>query len=418
MPDIHYAPFARPLYVMPKPAGAHCNLACRYCYYTEKALLYPEQPHRVMSDELLERFVKAYIECQTTPEVLFTWHGGEALMRPIAFYRKALALQQRYAGGRRITNTLQTNGTLLDEEWCRFFRANDFLIGLSLDGPQAFHDAYRRNRAGRPSFVQVMRGVELLDKHGVEWNALAVVNDVNVGHPLTFYRFFKDIGCRYIQFTPIVERLYRHSDGRTLASPQQGAEAELTDFSVRPAAWGEFLCTLFDEWVRHDVGSYFIQLFDATLANWMGVPPGVCTLAETCGHAAVMEFNGDVYSCDHFVFPEYRIGNLHSHSLVEMMYGERQLAFGRAKRETLPNQCRRCDVRFACHGECPKNRFARTADGEPGLNYLCEGYRRFFRHVAPYMDFMCNELRQERAPANIMAWLRDNGGQPPGAPTP
>lgn len=413
MKELQYAPFARPLYIMPKPAGSHCNLACHYCYYTEKGKLYPAQKRQIMSDELLERFVKEYIECQTSPDVLFTWHGGETLMRPVEFYRKALALQRRYAGGRRIENAIQTNGTLLDDEWCRFFRDNQFLVGVSIDGPQEFHDEFRRTRSGKPSFVQVMRGIRLLDKYGVEWNAMAVVNDFNADYPLEFYRFFKGIGCRYIQFTPVVERLFRHPDGRLLASPAEGAEAELADFSVRPEQWGRFLCTLFDEWVQNDVGDYFIQLFDATLANWVGAMPGVCSMAETCGHAGVMEFNGDVYSCDHFVFPEYRLGNLHTQTLVEMMYGERQTAFGQAKKTALPAYCRACEFLFACHGECPKNRFARTPDGEPGLNYLCAGYRHFFRHVAPYMDFMREELRQQRPPANVMEWIRQQDAPAP-----
>ncbi len=402
-----YAPFARPLYVMPKPAGPRCNLACTYCYYTEKSKLYADNPRQVMSDEMLERYVREYIESQTSDSVLFTWHGGEALMRPIEFYRKALELQRRYAGGRHIENTLQTNGTLLTEEWCHFLRDNGFLVGLSIDGPQEFHDEYRRSRSGKPSWVEVMRGARLLTRLNVEWNAMAVVNDFNGDYPLDFYRFFRDeLGCRYLQFAPIVERAFRHPDGRLLAAPCDGAEAVLTDFSVSPEQWGTFLCALFDEWVQHDVGTMFVQLFDATLANRVGVMPGVCTLAETCGHAGVMEFNGDVYSCDHFVFPEYKLGNIRTQTLTEMMYSERQLAFGQAKKTALPRQCRECDVLNLCHGECPKNRFAHTADGEPGLNYLCEGYRKFFRHVQPYMDFMAAELAAERPPANVMPWAQ------------
>lgn len=402
-----FAPFARPLYVMAKPAGSLCNLACTYCYYTEKSKLYTDNPRHVMSDELLERYVREYMESQTGPDVLFTWHGGETLMRPLDFYKKAVRLQQRYARGRRVENALQTNGTLLTDEWCRFLHDEQWLVGISIDGPQEFHDEYRVNRQGRPSFVQVMRGIRLLNKHQVEWNAMAVVNDFNADYPLDFYRFFKDIDCHYIQFTPVVERIYRHPDGRILASPQEGAEATLADFSVTPQQWGNFLCAVFDEWVTRDVGSTFVQLFDATLANWMGVQPGLCSMDETCGHAGVMEFNGDVYSCDHFVFPEYKLGNLHQQSFVEMMYSPRQQAFGKAKRDSLPRQCRDCDFLFACHGECPKNRFAFTKDGEPGLNYLCEGYHRFFRHAAPYMDFMKEELKNERPPANVMQWIRE-----------
>ena len=360
------SPFARPLYVMLKPVGAHCNLACDYCYYLEKLNLYQDASRHVMSDELLEKFIKEYIESQTMPDVLFTWHGGETLMRPLAFYKKAIELQQKYARGRRIDNCIQTNGTMLNDEWCKFFHDNQWLVGVSIDGPKEFHDEYRRNRQGQPSFVKVMKGIDLLNKYQVEWNAMAVVNDFNADYPLDFYYFFKKIGCHYIQFTPIV-----------------------------------------DEWVRNDVGDYYIQLFDSTLANWIGEQPGVCSLAKTCGHAGVMEYNGDVYSCDHFVFPQYKLGNIYSKTLVEMMYSERQQEFGQSKYMSLPKQCKQCPYLFACNGECPKNRFCKTIDGESGLNYLCKGYFQFFSHVAPYMDFMKNELLNQRPPANIMQALKE-----------
>ena len=398
-----YAPFAKPLYVMLKPAGSTCNLACTYCYYLEKAGLYNRLPRQVMSDELLETFIKAYLQAQTMPQVLFTWHGGEPLMRPLAFYKRAMELQRIHAKGRTVDNCIQTNGTLLTDEWCRFFKENNWLVGVSIDGPQHFHDTYRRNKQGSPSFMKVMQGIRLLQKHGVEWNGMAVVNGHNVNHPIAFYRFFKEIGCRYLQFAPVVERLAPHPDGSSLCLPEEEGEAmQLAPFSVKPEQWGDFLCAVFDEWVKEDVGTYFVQLFDATLANWAGEPPGVCTLAPTCGQVGVMEFNGDVYACDHFVFPAYKLGNIRQQSLVEMMYGERQQAFGRRKQTSLPTQCRQCEWLFACNGECPKNRFARTADNEPGLNYLCKGYRKFFRHVAPYMDFMKEELLHRRPPANVM----------------
>lgn len=400
-------PFARPAYVMAKPAGALCNLACKYCYYTEKSKLYPNNPRHVMSDELLERFTKEYIEMQTGPNVLFTWHGGETMMRPLSFYQRALELQRKYAGGRSVDNAFQTNGTLITPEWAKFFKDNGFLVGVSIDGPQEFHDEYRRTRTGRPSFRQVMRGIDLLNRYGVEWNAMAVVNDFNADYPLDFYHFFKEIGCHYIQFTPVVERVWRHSDGRMLASPIEGTVEELTDFSVNPEQWGSFLCALFDEWVKSDVGEYFIQTFDATLAGWMGVPPSVCSLGETCGHAGVIEFNGDVYACDHYVFPEFKLGNIYEKSLAGMMYSPEQLKFGAGKRDLLTRQCRECDFLFACHGECPRNRFALSADGEPGHNFLCTGYHRFFAHVAPYMDFMKYQLQHEQAPARVMQWIRD-----------
>ncbi len=401
-----FAPFARPLYIMTKPVGAICNLACDYCYYLEKSKLYQENPKHIMSDELLEKFIKEYIESQTMPQVLFTWHGGETLMRPLSFYQKAMELQRKYARGRTIDNCIQTNGTLLNDEWCRFFHDNNWLVGVSIDGPQEFHDEYRKNKQGKPSFMKVMQGINLLNKHRVEWNALAVVNDFNADYPLDFYHFFKEIGCRYIQFTPIVERIFRHDDGRHLAAVEEGDNEKLADFSVTPEQWGNFLCTIFDEWVKNDVGEYFIQLFDATLANWVGEQPGVCSLAKTCGHAGVMEFNGDVYSCDHFVFPQYKLGNIYSKTLVEMMYSDKQQQFGRNKFDSLPSQCKECQYLFACNGECPKNRFCKTATGEPGLNYLCKGYYQYFDHVAPYMDFMKKELLAERAPANIMEAIR------------
>lgn len=397
-------PFARPLYVMLKPAGSLCNLRCKYCYYLEKNALYTEQKNHVISDEMLDKFIHEYIEAQTSPDVLFCWHGGETLMRPISFYRRAIELQRKYARGRRIDNTIQTNATMLTDEWCEFFRENNFLVGVSIDGPQEFHDEYRRTATGKPTFHKVMQGIRLLNKHNVEWNALAVVNDFNADYPLEFYNFFKEIGCHYIQFTPIVERRIERNDGLSLA-PGMEEGGELVDFSVTPEQWGKFLCTIFDEWVRHDVGTYFIQIFDATLANWAGVQPGLCSLAKECGHAGVMEFNGDVYSCDHFVYPEHLLGNINEKTITEMMYGEKQREFAKLKHELLPQQCRECPVEFACHDECPKNRFTRDKYGNPGLNYLCKGYRQFFEHVKPYMDFMKGELDAKRPPSNVMNFV-------------
>uniref|UniRef100_UPI0027E2592D anaerobic sulfatase-maturation protein n=1 Tax=uncultured Prevotella sp. TaxID=159272 RepID=UPI0027E2592D len=397
-------PFARPLYVMLKPAGSLCNLRCKYCYYLEKNALYTEQKNHVISDEMLDKFIREYIEAQTSPDVLFCWHGGETLMRPISFYRRAIELQRKYARGRRIDNTIQTNATMLTDEWCEFFRENNFLVGVSIDGPQEFHDEYRRTATGKPTFHKVMQGIRLLNKHNVEWNALAVVNDFNADYPLEFYNFFKEIGCHYIQFTPIVERRIERNDGLSLA-PGMEEGGELVDFSVTPEQWGKFLCTIFDEWVRYDVGTYFIQIFDATLANWAGVQPGLCSLAKECGHAGVMEFNGDVYSCDHFVYPEHLLGNINEKTITEMMYGEKQREFAKLKHELLPQQCRECPVEFACHGECPKNRFTRDKYGNPGLNYLCNGYRQFFEHVKPYMDFMKGELDAKRPPSNVMNFV-------------
>ena len=408
MNDNIATPFAKPLYVMLKPAGAHCNLACKYCYYLEKNNLYQNSHRHLMSDEMLEQFTREYIEAQTMPQVLFTWHGGEPLMRSIDFYKKALALQKKYANGKQIDNVIQTNGTLLTDEWCEFFAQNHWLVGISIDGPQEYHDHYRVTPAGKPSWEKVMQGIQLLKKHRVEWNAMAVVNAYNAEHPLEFYHFFRDNGCQYLQFTPIVERLTEHEDGRTLASLADDREIPLADASVTPQQWGNFLCTIFDDWVRHDVGKTFVEIFDCTLANWMGVLPGICAYSKECGHAGVMEHNGDVYSCDHFVFPEYKLGNIREQSLIDMLYGEKQQAFSRLKHTSLPRQCKECDMEFACHGECPKNRFEKDKYGEQGLNYLCQGYYQYYTHVAPYMDFMKRELLAQRPPANIMNVLKNN----------
>lgn len=398
------APFASPLYLMAKPVGSRCNLRCDYCYYLEKEKLYSASGHggMMMDDRVLETFIRQYIESQTTPAVLFTWHGGEPLLRDRSYYEKIIALERRYARGIRVDNAIQTNGTLLDDDWCRFFRDNGWLVGLSVDGPEDLHDRYRRTAGGGPSFAAVMRAIETLDRNAVDWNALAVVNVYNARHPDRFYDFFRSVGCHYIQFTPVVERLVRHADGRHLASVAD-TSAPLADFSVTPGLWGDFLCRVFDRWVRADVGTYFVQLFDATLANWVGVPPGVCSLGSYCGHAGVVEHNGDIYSCDHFVFPEYRLGNILDRPLLDMMYSGRQRDFGSAKRGALPRQCRECRYTDICNGECPRNRFVLSTDGQPGLNYLCEGYYRFFSYSEPYMRFMRDELLAGRPASNVMA---------------
>lgn len=401
-----YAPFAKPMYVMLKPVGSKCNLDCDYCYYLEKEHLYSNK-NQVMSEELLERFIQQYIESQTMPQVMFTWHGGETLMRPLSFYKKAVELQKKYARGRQIDNTIQTNGTLLNDAWCAFFKENNFLVGISIDGPKQFHDEYRRDKMGRPSFHRVMKGIELLKKHGVEFNCMAVVNDYNVDYPLEFYRFFKEIGCQYVQFTPIVERIRKTPSLLKLATAKESfSDVELAPYTVPADKWGKFLCAIFDEWIKEDVGKMFIQIFDSTLANWVGEQPGVCTMAKTCGHAGAMEFNGDVYSCDHYVFPEYRLGNIYSKTLTSMMYSDEQMKFGNDKFDTLPRQCRECPVLFACYGECPKNRFIKDKYGNEGLNYLCQGYYQFFTHVMLYMDFMKKELLAKRPPANVMEWVK------------
>ncbi len=392
------SPFVRPFYVMLKPVGARCNLSCRYCYYLQKSEYYADVPRHVMTFDLLERFTRQYINAQTQREVLFTWHGGETMLRPLSFYREAMRLQRRYAGGHVIDNCIQTNGTLITEEWCEFLRDNHWLVGVSLDGTRWMHDAYRTDSHGNGSWERVMRGIDMLNRYGVEWNAMAVVNSLNVRFPHEFYHFFKQIGCRYIQFTPVVER----ADGLPPFSPSAGAVPEVSAETVSPAQWGRFLCDVFDDWVREDVGQVFVQLFDATLANWVGVEPGICSMSARCGNVLAMEFNGDVYSCDHFVFPQYRLGNVGLQPLADMGWSERQSAFARLK-TALPARCRQCRFLFACHGECPKNRLVRVHDDGAALNWLCEGYRQFFTHVEPYMDFMAREWRAEDgAPARVM----------------
>lgn len=387
-----------PVSIMAKPAGPQCNLACEYCYYLEKKGMLKSDSRFRMTDATLEAYIRKYIEVQCGESVDFVWHGGEATLRNLDFFRRVTELQAKHAGGKKITNSLQTNGTLLTAEWCTFLRDNNWLVGISIDGPQRFHDEYRRTPAGKPTFQSVMKGIRLLQQYNVEWNAMAVVNDYNADYPEEFYRFFKNIGCRFLQFTPIVERI--GSDSHLVVD--EAADAEITEMSVTPEQWGAFLCRLFDKWVVSDVGSVFVQLFDATLANWVGVKPGLCTLDSDCGHAVVMEHDGDIYSCDHFVFPEFRLGNIHTDEISTMMMSEVQERFIQRKNKGLPAYCRRCKWEFACHGECPKNRFAVTPDGEAGLNYLCEGYRRFFEHVAPFMDFMKGELLAGRPAANVM----------------
>lgn len=400
------APFAKHLYIMLKPVGSLCNLDCSYCYYLEKENLYKDSSKHFMSEELLERFIKEYLQSQTKAEVLFTWHGGEALMRPIKFYQKALSLQKKYGNGRPIDNAIQTNGVLLTDEWCQFFKENNFLVGISIDGPQQFHDKYRHTKQGKPTFTQVMEGIELLKKHQVEYNAMAVINSHNVKHPLEVYNFFKEIGCQFMQLSPIVERTSSLQGEMRHSTPTVKVDADLAPYSVTAEEFANFYIEIFNEWVKQDVGKVYIQLFDSTLANWLGEQPGVCTLAKYCGHAGAMEFNGDVYSCDHFVYPEFKIGNIYQQSLTSMMYSDKQQKFGNSKFSTLPRQCRECRYLFACYGECPKNRFSTDKYGEYGLNYLCGGFYKFFDHVRPYMDYMKEEFLNQRPPANVMSWVR------------
>ena len=401
-----------------KPFGPVCNLDCHYCYYLEKEKMYATSGHFRMSERVLETFIDEYIASQNVPVVQFVWHGGEPTMLGMDFYKKALNLQNKYSRGRSIGNVLQTNGTLLNDDWCRFFRDNNFLIGISIDGPEHIHNRYRLNKAGMPSFAQVMRGLELLVKHRVEFNTLSVVNDYNALYPLETYRFLKSAGSRYMQFTPIVERLACNlpessmrllpNDLTVLSSYDHTVlPSQLAPWSVKAPDYGRFLCEIFDDWVLNDVGAYFVPTFDSVLANWTGSMTSICVHAETCGHAGAIEHNGDLFSCDHYVFQEYKLGNIHTDSLASMMYSPFQIQFGQAKRNALPQYCRDCKYLFACNGECPRNRIIKTPAGEPGLNYLCSGLKLFFAHVAPYMDFMAEELDNKRSPANVMVWARE-----------
>lgn len=384
-------------HVMLKPRGAICNLDCKYCYFLSKEMLYPGSRFR-MAHELLEAYTRQYIEAQQAPEVTFAWQGGEPTLMGLDFFRLAVELQQKYRRpGMSIHNAFQTNGTTLDDEWCAFFREHSFLVGLSLDGPADLHDAYRVDKGGRPTFHRVMAGLDLLKKHRVEFNILTTVHATNAGHPLKVYRFLRDeVGARFIQFIPIVER-----DNQT--GYQEGSL--VTSRSVTGEQYGRFLIAIFDEWVRRDVGRIFVQLFEVALGVWLGRPAGLCIFEETCGQAMALEHNGDLYTCDHFVEPGHKLGNFQEISLIELVNSEQQRQFGLAKRDGLPRYCRECEVRFICNGGCPKDRILCTPDGEPGLNYLCQGYKAFFTHIDQPLRWMAAELQAARSPAGIMQFL-------------
>lgn len=395
-------------HVMTKPIGPICNLDCTYCYYLEKEKLFPKGENFRMRPDVLESFIRQYCESQTSPEITFAWQGGEPTLLGVEYFQKIVDLEQKYAGGRLVHNALQTNGTKLDNAWCQFFRKNGFLVGLSIDGPRALHDTYRVDKGQKPTFDRVMRGLGLLKKHGVDFNTLTVVNASNVKHPLKVYDFLRETGSGYIQFIPLVERLPAGPGGElTFAEPPEPGQppSPVTRWSVPAEGYGNFLIQIFDEWVRRDVGKVFVQMFDVSLGIWSGNGPGLCVFLENCGQAMALEHNGDLFSCDHFVYPKYHLGNVMNDALGDMVTSERQVAFGRAKSETLPKFCRECDVRFACNGECPKHRFMKTPDGEDGLNYLCSAYKKYFHHVDPAMKQMAALLQARRAPAEIMSIL-------------
>lgn len=397
---------------MIKPVGATCNLDCTYCYYLDKILQAPKTDTQVMSDELLEEFIQQYIQGNQVPVVSFCWHGGEPLLAGLDFFRKAVELQQKHKGNKQIENTLQTNGTLLNAEWAKFFAENGFLVGISLDGPEAVHNANRLNRGGKPTFDQVMRGVECLAVNGAEYNTLSAVSSASEGKGREIYRFLKSIGSRYMQFLPVVEHVKTvPGHPRDVIVPPGSPDARKAEWSISSPAYGRFLNDIFDDWVVGDVGTYFVQMFDATLAGWCGVRPGVCSFCETCGDALVVEHNGDVYSCDHFVYPEHKLGNVGTDHLRTMFESPRQFDFGLAKRNSLPKECARCPYVHLCHGECPKHRFVPSAsDPAEKINSLCEGMRSFFKHSEPYMLRMRELLEKQQPAALIVPWARQRMG--------
>ena len=396
--------------MLAKPTGAICNLDCKYCFFLTKENLYPGSRFR-MSDELLESYLRQYLEAQPGPDITIAWQGGEPTLMGLDFFRRSVDLVRRLQRrGDRVEHTLQTNGVLLDEEWCAFFREHDFLVGLSLDGPRALHDAYRVDKGGKPTFDQVMRGLHLLQQHGVRVNALTTVHAANGDHPLEVYRFLRDeAGVQHIQLIPIVERVNQ-------TGFQEGETA--TERSVRAEQYGAFLIAIFDEWVRRDVGRVFVHLFDVALGAWVGAPPSLCVFAPTCGGALALEHNGDLYSCDHFVEPSFLLGNIQHTPMAELVSSPKQRQFGQDKHDSLPQYCRECAVCFACNGGCPKDRFIRTPGGEPGLNYLCAGYQAFFKHVDRPMRTMAWLLRQGRAPAEIMQLATAGSGPERNQPCP
>jgi uncharacterized protein len=386
-------------HIMAKPTGSACNLNCAYCFFLKKEELYPGSNFR-MSEEVLEAYIQQLLEAHQVPQVTVAWQGGEPTLMGLDFFRRSIELQEKYRRpGTLIENTFQTNGVLLDAEWCRFFRENGFLIGLSLDGPKEQHDFYRKDKGGRGTWERAVKAARLLQKHGVEFNVLCTVNARNADHPLEVYRFFRDeLDVHYLQFIPIVER-------KNESGFQEGDE--VTDRSVRPEKWGRFLIEIFDEWVKRDVGRTFVLNFDGALAGWLGMAGTVCIFGPTCGLGMALEHNGDLYSCDHFVEPDYYLGNIRQTPLSELVNSEKQRQFGQDKRDNLSRYCRQCRYLFACHGECPKNRFTKTKAGDRNGNYLCSGYKAFFAHADGHMRIMADLLRKGQNADGIMKILKD-----------
>jgi uncharacterized protein len=394
-------PALQGFHLMAKPAGPCCNLRCEYCFYCEKKAYFPENRVFRMSDDVLEAYTREYIESQPGSAVTFDWQGGEPTLLGVDFFQRALDLQRKYGKGKQIANTLQTNGTLLDEAWCAFLARNNFLVGLSMDGPEAVHDAFRVDADGRPTLSGVLDSFRMMQRHGVEINVLATVNSESSRRPRDVYRFFTEHGVRFLQFIPIVERMFDYGtdkSGISLAAPPSLSEEEktptVTPWSVEPKHYGEFLIQVFKEWIRNDVGTIFVMNFEWLLAAWAGVGPGVCYLSPRCGNNLILEHNGDIFSCDHFMYPAYRLGNILEGGLKKMVRSRKQNAFGALKETALPGYCRGCDFLFACRGGCPKHRFAKTPDGEPGLNYLCEGFKKFYQYVQLPVKQMVERIRR------------------------
>lgn len=393
-------------HVMAKPTGSVCNIDCTYCFYLEKEALYPERNKNWrMSDETLEKYIQQQIAAQSGNRVIFAWQGGEPTMMGLGFFRRVVALCAHYANGKKIEHALQTNGIVLNDEWAQFFAEHHFLVGLSIDGPAHLHNQYRVNRAGKGTHEQVMAAMALLKAHGVQFNTLTVVGKHNVSHAREVYDFLLASGSRHMQFIPLVERM---STSQTtvlnLVMPGESA-ATLTPWTVPSWQFGEFLSQIFDVWIRRDVGRVSVQMFDVAFAAWNGQPPVLCVHSETCGHAFALESNGDLYNCDHFVYPEHLLGNIHQQSIEVMNNSEQARTFGEAKRDGLTADCNRCDFRFVCHGGCPKHRFAVSPGGHIGHNYLCAGYQHFFKHITRVMNVWREILADGHSPTTIMQWV-------------
>ena len=393
--------------MMAKPVGALCNLDCNYCYYRGKMCMYEDSPY-MMKEEVLEEYVKQYINSQASPVVVFSWQGGEPTLAGPAFYDQALYFQKKHAGNKKIENSIQTNGTMLDESWCRFLKRHQFLVGISIDGPREIHDYHRRGVGQISTWEKVMRGINLLRDYGVPFNTMTAITRHSSRYPIEIYEFLKGLGSSYQQYAPVVERYLKHKTTiePELSPPEIRIGAELTVWSVNPEMYGEFMVSIFNEWIRNDVGKVFVQLFETTLANWLGEDPGLCLFRKYCGNALMMEQNGDVYACDHFVFPNYLRGNIMDDPLLELALSQEQINFGFHKYNGLPSMCRSCEYLFTCHGECPKNRINTSPEGEYGLNYLCPGFKHFFGHVTPFMDHMAEQIRNGKSPLSVKKYAR------------